>query len=140
MSEPLTHIARTGLPWRDATKTVCGHPINQYADGLVVNLADAQAMQCRLGQQRFALAICMTCANHVGNWAEWDNDPRVRMAREVTGGDFGKFDPVIVHELRAMAMLIERHRDEFDDAVAAFASGDVVTMRELRQRRARGAS
>lgn len=134
--EPLTHIARTSPPWRDASKTVCGRLISQYADGLVVNLADARAMQRRLGKQRFALAICMTCAHNVGNWAEWDDSPVRRMEREVTGGAFGRREPVIEHELRAIAALIDRHGDEFNELVESFASGDVVTMSDLRRKRA----
>lgn len=134
-SEPLTHVARTSLPWRDADRTVCGHPISQYAEGLVLNLADARAMARRLGQQRFALVICMTCANNAGRWAEWDDNPLMRMEREVTGGGFRKIDEQIVHELRAIGLLIMHHREEFDGLVESFASGDVVTMRDLRAMR-----
>lgn len=134
--EPLTHISRTPLPWRDPGKTVCGHPIAQYPDHLVVNLADARAMQKRLGKQRFALAICMTCAHNVGHWASWDENPFGRMQREVTGGGFGKREPELEAELRAIATLIAARRDEFDGLVAAFASGDVPTIQQLRQKRA----
>jgi len=135
--EPLTHIGRTSLPWREATKTVCGRLIADYADGLVVTLADAQAMQKRLGKQRFALAICMTCAHNVGNWAEWDSHPIARMEREVTGGRWGSPDPVLVAELRAIAALIDQHREDFDAMVAAYVSGDVVSVTELRNRKRR---
>lgn len=134
--EPLTHITRTALPWREATKTVCGHPVAQYPAGLVVNLADARVMQRRLGKQRFALAICMTCAHNVGHWVEWDENPIGRMEREVTGGAFGKREPVLEAELRAIAALIELHREEFDDLVSSYVNRDVVTMAQLRRQRA----
>lgn len=133
--EPLTHIARTPLPWRDATKTVCGHPVSQYADGLVLNLADAQAMLRRLGKQRMALVTCMTCAHNIGHWAEWDRDPVGRMERECSGGGYRRQEPMIEGELRAIAELIRLHRDEFDELVTAFTTGDVPTMQSLRQRR-----
>lgn len=135
--EPLTHITRTPLPWRDATKTVCGRPINQYPDSLVVNLTDARAMRRRLGQQRFALAICMTCAHNVDRWVDWDENPIARMEREVTGGGFGKREPTVEAELRAIAALIERHRAEFDEIVEGYVSGDVMTIAQLRNQRAR---
>lgn len=131
----LNHIARTSLPWRDADRTICGQPVNQYADGVVINLRDAHAMARRLGQQRFALVICMTCANNANRWTEWDANPLGRMEREVTGGGFRKIDPVIVAELRAMAALIAAHRDEFDDIVRSYVEGDVVTIGDLRSKR-----
>lgn len=134
--EPLTHIRRTPLPWRETHKTVCGRPVSQYPDDLVVTLEQAKAMQRRLGQQRFALAICMTCAHNVGHWVRWDDDPLGRMQREVTGGGFGKVEPEIVNELRAIALLIDAHREEFDGLVADFAGGGITTMAQLRQKRA----
>lgn len=133
---PLTHIARTPLPWRAATKTVCGKPVTNYPTERVIGLHDAVAMQRRMGTQRFALAICMTCANNVGHWAEWDSDPVGRMEREVTGGGFRKIEPVVEHELRAMAALIAGHREEFDAMVESYASGGVVSMSDLRKQRA----
>lgn len=136
-AEALTHITRTGLPWRAADRTVCGKPISQYPAQLVINLADAQAMQRRLGQQRFALAICMTCAHNVGHWAEWDANPVMRFQREVNGNGMGRdrHDELIERELRAIAALIAAHRDEFDDMVTALADGSVVTMQQLRRQR-----
>lgn len=138
-AEALTHITRTGLPWRDADKTVCGKPISQYRPELVVNLADALAMQRRLGKQRFALAICMTCAHHVDRWVEWDANPVRRFERELSGNGFngrGSDGELVERELRAIAALIAAHRAEFDDMVAALSDGSVVTMQQLRQKRA----
>lgn len=137
-AEALTHITRTDLPWRVADKTVCGKLISQYRPELVVNLADAHAMQRRLGRQRFALAICMTCANNVGGWAEWDTNPVMRFQRELNGNGFGRGsdDQLVERELRAIAALIAAHRAEFDDMVTALSDGSVVTMQQLRQKRA----
>lgn len=135
MTEPLTHIARPPLPWRESGLTICGHPVSQFGDGLVTNLADAHAAARRLGKQRFAMTHCMTCASNVSRWATWENDPAARMAREIGYLGMTKQEPVIVAELRAIALLIERHRDDFDELVEAHASGGVVTMQELRRRR-----
>lgn len=136
MSEPLTHIARPPLPWRESGKTICGHPAGQYVDGLVINIVDAHAAVRRLGKQRFAMTHCMTCAQNVGNWSTWEDDPRARMAREMGHLGMTKAEPVIEHELRAIALLIEAHRDEFDNLVQSYLSGDVVTMDSLRRSRA----
>jgi len=133
--QPLTHITRTPLPWREATKTVCGRPVTQYAVALVINRADAIAMSRRLGQQRFALVICMTCAHNHSRWVEWDESPVHRMEREVTGGAFGKREPELEAELRAIAALIVGHREEFDNLVESILRGDVVTISDLRRQR-----
>ena len=138
--EPLTHIARPPLPWRDSGLTICGKPVTQYADGLVVNIADARAAVRRLGKSRFAMTHCMTCANNADRWWTWEENPGARMAREIGYLGMTKAEPIIHTELRVMALLIERYRDEFDEMVEAHASGGVVTMQELRRRRSRGAS
>ena len=135
MSEPLTHIARPPLPWRESGKTICGHVVSQFAEGLVINLADAHAAARRLGTQRFALTHCMTCAQNVRNWSTWEDDPRARMAREMGHLGMTKAEPVIEHELRAIALLIDGHREEFDHLVHSFSSGGVVTMDSLRRAR-----
>ena len=137
MSEPLTHIARPPLPWRESGKTICGHPVGQYVDGLVINLADAHAAARRLGQQRFALTHCMTCASNARNWSTWEDNPRARLAREMGHLGMTKAEPIVEHELRAIALLIEAHRDEFDDLVQSYTSGDVVTLRRSRAKRVR---
>lgn len=131
--EPLTHIIRTPLPWRAADKTVCGRLVAEYRPELVITIEDARAMSKRLGQQRFALVICMTCAHHIGSWCRWEDNPLSRMEREVSGGGWGRVDPLIVAELRAIAALVEAHRDQFDAAVAAFVNGDVVDIKNLRK-------
>ena len=134
--EPLKHIARTPLPWRESGKTVCGKPISQYADGLVVGLEDAAVLSRRLGRQRFALVICMTCAHNADRWTQWEDSPIARMEREVTGGAFGRREPILEYELRSIADMIAAHRDEFNERVESYASGDVTTMADLRRKRA----
>lgn len=135
--QPLTHILRTPLPWRESGKTICGKPVGQYADGLVVNLPDAQATVRRLGKQRFALLFCMTCASNADRWSSWEDNPRGRLARELGYEGLTKTDPIIDHELRAIVRLIEVHRGEFDELVESYASGGIVTMASLRESRSR---
>lgn len=134
--EPLTHIARTPLPWRDSGKTICGKPISQYRDGLVLSIDDARAAIRRLGKQRFAMTHCMTCAHNAGRWSKWEDDPRGRLAREIGFEGMTKTEPLVTYELFAIARLIEEHRSEFDAIVESYASGDVVTIDSLRRARA----
>lgn len=138
--EPLKHIARTPLPWRESGKTVCGKPISQYVKGLVLSLEEAFALSRRLGAQRFALTHCMTCAHNANRWTRWEDSPVARMEREVTGGAFGKRESILEHELRSIADLIAAHREEFDERVESYANGDVTTMAGLRRKRAQRSS
>lgn len=136
--EPLRHILRTALPWRDTDTlhTVCGRPSSQYAPELVLTFDEARREAKRLGRQRTAMLFCMTCANRAGTWAKWDDDPVARMARECEkygAMGRGKDTSLVERELRAIGLLIEAHREEFDQLVADLAG--VTTMAELRQRR-----
>lgn len=144
-AEPLTHIARPPLPWRDSGLTICGRAVTEYAEGRVIQLTEAFAVAKRLGQQRFAMTHCMTCTNMASTiWTTWEVDPVARMSRELVspgrmpwnGPDQGQM-PVQQAELRAIADLILAHREEFDERVLAYRDGSVVTMTELRKRRLR---
>ena len=132
--QPLKHIIRTGLPWREATKTVCGKPVTQYAPGLVISIEEARTLVRQYGQQRAAFLMCMTCINHVSNWTTWERDPVARMARECERG-WGDPDPLVVAELRAIGILVERYRVDFDEVVAGIVAGDVVQFSDLRKQR-----
>ena len=112
--EPLKHITRTSLPWRDSKLTICGHPVNQFVEGLVLGRADALSAERRLGKTRFCMTHCMTCVNNFDRWLTWEQDPRGRLAREMGVVGMTKGEPVIVAELHAIAALIELHRSDFD--------------------------
>jgi len=118
--EPLTHIRRPNLPWRDDELTECGKPIGDIK-GSVLNRESAAVQLRRLGQQRFAMFHCMTCWNTARYNHGWDRSPSHVMAREVQRG--GRFTMNEVNqrmdaELRAIAALIEAHREEFDGFLA----------------------
>lgn len=112
MSEPLSHIQRTPLPWRESALTECGRPIAEMA--LVITVDEARRRAAEMGKQRFSLFHCMTCTHTVGSWPSWESDPLGRLSRE-SRGDLD----LVTKELRAIAALIEAHRDEFD----AFVEG-----------------
>lgn len=132
--EPLSHIIRTPLPWRDEQLTECGRPTNDC--GRVITVADARGAVKTLGKQRAAMMLCMTCANTCTRWATWDENPQARLAREVSQSTYHRGPRVaqINRELRAIALLIEEHRDEYDAAVAVL--GEAVSIDDLRAARA----
>lgn len=113
MKQPVDHILRPSLPWRQsAAMTECGY------DASKVSTLSRQQYVARLkdlGQQRAAMVTCMTCATTVRNWATWDDDPRQAIGREV---EWERRDnrrgQQLKDELIAIAALIDAHRDEFD--------------------------
>lgn len=138
--EPLRHIIRPPLPWREATLTVCGRPVGELDPHVVIGVDEAFEMRRRLGVQRLAVVICMTCASHHTNWSTWDRNPIRRMGSELSSTfsrKSGGTRTLVEAELRAVAALIAAHRDEFDSIVDGHVSGGVVTMGDLRKKRSR---
>src|SRR5664279_1178922 len=83
VTEQLTHIKRTQLPWRtDDGLTECGRDAAGY---LSVTRDDALVQFKKLGQQRFALVTCMTCMSrtNVQYRAEVDGDMLPVIFREL---------------------------------------------------------
>lgn len=124
MKEPVDHILRPQLPWRDEQPmTECG-----YDSAKVPTLTREQytARLRDLGQQRAAMLTCMTCANTFQRWSHWEGDPRKALGREIeweTGG--GMYRPRndrgyrLHDELLAIADLVAAHPGEFALSVAA---------------------
>lgn len=122
MKEPVDHIIRPQLPWRnDAGITECGYDASKVK---CLTRAEYFARLKEYGQQRSALLTCMTCSSTAARWGTWDDDPRKAIEREVQwetawgGDDRGQR---LRDELTAIALLIEAHREEFNRAVASFA-------------------
>jgi hypothetical protein len=125
MKEPVDHILRPQLPWRqgDGAITECGY------DGLQVKAITRKEYFQRLenmGQQRAALFTCMTCASTAKRWGTWDDDPGRALDREITwecGGAYWRDRDDrgfrLRDELLAIAALIDAHREEFDVLVSA---------------------
>lgn len=125
MKEPVDHILRSRLPWRDPNEgalTECGY------NAAKVNTISREAYFARLkdlGQQRTALMTCMTCADTAKRWGTWDDDPRLAMGREIEWERGGAYwtartdrGQLLKDELLAIAALVEAHREEFDGLLA----------------------
>ena len=133
MKEPVDHIERPRLPWREkeeASLTECG-----YAAVKVKTLTRSE-FQRRLGeygQQRTALLTCWTCMETARRWGAWDDDPRQAVEREIQWE--GRWNEDRGHrlrdELRAIAILINRHNPEFTKVVREIEG--IVDLRERKR-------
>lgn len=126
MKEPVDHIVRLRLPWRNADEgeiTECGYDASKVK---TITRTEFLERIKDLGRQRTAILTCMTCSETVHRWREvWDDDPRTLLGREIEwerGGSYrraGDRGQRLKDELFAIAELIEAHREEFDAAIAA---------------------
>ena len=124
MKEPVDHIIRPLLPWRnaDAAITECGFDATKVK---ALTRAEYFERLKELGQQRTAMLTCMTCGDTARRWHTWEDDPRQALAREVEWerGSYWRAredrGQRLKDELTAVAQLIEAHRDEFEGLVNA---------------------
>ena len=122
MMEPVDHVLRPKLPWRndEGAITECGY------DALKVKTLTREEFMARLkdmGEQRTAILTCMTCVQTATRWHAWEADPRAALQREIEWEHRGRWDKDdgrrrLVYELRAIAALVDTHRAEFEHAVA----------------------
>jgi len=121
MKEPVDHILRPHLPWREAQPiTECGYDASKVK---TLTRSEYRARLKDLGQQRTAMLTCMTCASTAGRHRTWDDDPREAMAREIEWEGSGRWAHLdrgerLKDELIAIAELVAAHREEFDAAVS----------------------
>lgn len=119
MKEPVDHILRPQLPWRDGGGiTECGYDASKVKtltrEEYLTRLKD-------LGQQRSAMLTCMTCGDTARRWGTWEDDPRKALEREIQWecGYYRHDRGVRLRdELNAVAEIIQAHREEFDAHIA----------------------
>ena len=113
MKEPVDHILRPCLPWREASiVTECGYNATN------VKTISREEFLVRLkeyGKQRTAMVTCMTCSNTAGRWGTWDDDPRQAIEREVSWENprIRGRGTALLDELKAIAEIIDLHPEEF---------------------------
>lgn len=134
MSEDLriVHVLRPPLPWRRSQpRTECGLTTEVGSD----HVETREQFKARLkleGDRRARFSTCQTCLDTAQRWPSWDEDPAKCLERELPR--WGQKQPVDVRqELRAVAMIVERHREEFDELVADMEA--VVPLQAGRDRR-----
>lgn len=132
MADPLDHIERPTLPWRnDPPLTECGLRSDSYPT-LTRDEFDARLKS--YGQQRTALTTCMTCVQTAGRWRTWRGDPVEALGREVERARYRTREDGglrLRRELLAIELLIAAHRDEFDETIAGLA--DTVSLDSRRK-------
>lgn len=106
----IDHIERPRLPWRNGgTTTECGLPAANHP---VITRDVFLARVKELGQQRAAMVTCMTCFQTARHWPTWEEDPGHMLGRETSLNSY-RSTP-LDNELRAIALLVANHREEFD--------------------------
>lgn len=122
MKEPVDHILRPRLPWREVVGiTECGYDASK-----VKTLTRDEYFQRvkDLGQQRAAMLTCMTCSDTAKRWGTWEKDPRRALEREIEWEctrwheDRGRGQR-LKDELFAIAAMIDAHGEEFASLVNA---------------------
>lgn len=128
MKQPVDHIVRPRLPWRDPAEpaiTECGYEASK------VKTLTREEFAARLkdyGRQRAGLVTCMTCMQTAERRPTWDDDPRLAVSREVewevqwwtsTQGPRETNGHRLKDELLALAALAAAHPEEFRQHIAA---------------------
>lgn len=131
MAEQLDHVVRSAPPWREASaQTECGRPVTDVASALS---RDAMIVKVRQqGKQRAAMSSCMTCWSAATRHKTWDEDPVDAIRRETQYG--ARTEALFREELRAIAVLVAAHADEFAELLAGLRT--TVNLDEVRRRRA----
>lgn len=124
MKEPVDHIERPTLPWRTGqTLTECGLGAVHVR---TMTRTDYSRRLKEWGQQRTAITTCVTCYNTARRHGTWEEDPRQAVEREIAWEGNGRWShnergTQFRDELKAIAILIERHKDEFTELCAGLA-------------------
>lgn len=138
MKDPVDHILRPRLPWRqsdDGAITECGYDASKVK---TLTRSEFFQREKELGKQRTAMLTCMTCSDTARRWGTWDDDPRLALQREIEwerGASYWRSrddrGQRLKDELTAIAALIEAHRDEFETTIS-----ENVSRREWLERKA----
>lgn len=135
--DPLKHIERPRLPWQADYLTECGRRADDFREGLVLGRVEVKALVAEHGKQRMTFLLCITCLNRSNySFDSWEVNPAAVMRRHCDRAGSGSDPQMPLNvELRALALLVEAHREEFDQAVEALSSLDNLTAKRLAKRR-----
>lgn len=153
------HVRRPAPIWRtEAEYTECGRRLDAYPADRLIDSAELDRRVRQWGKQRASFSVCMTCWQTVGRWRSDRDDPILVTVRELEyvrhepfGGDLSTIRPDVaekiredrvrrarvVAELRALAALVDKYRDEFDATVASLDEVDTLSERRAQRRKRR---
>lgn len=119
----LHHVLRHQPPWRPnpTPRAECGRETTD--SDLVWTQEEFGTQLAELGLQRLSLHVCMVCMNTLMNrnryrQPHWGRNPVEIIHRETL--DYvrsGRVDGPLADELRALALLAQRHADEFNQTL-----------------------
>lgn len=128
--EPRDHVRRPELPWRASTLTECGKAITDVKAW--IERDELAARVKKHGQARTAFTVCMTCWHTAQRWPTFTQSPVQALRREVYNG-YVRDEAQLAAELRGIAALVDKYRDEFDAFLAGLA--DTSSLEEHRRQR-----
>jgi hypothetical protein len=141
LDAPHRHLVRAAPGWRRPDQTECGRPIADVVT--VVTRDEARQLITKYGKARSAFILCQACILHEKG-VTWDNDPIATLFRELEsvrfarysedGGRRGARHEQLTRELRAIATLIEAHREEFDTLIGDL--GGAIDLQKHRRAKA----
>jgi hypothetical protein len=134
---PLGHIARELPPWRTESVTECGRAAKDVARTLTRD--EAAALVKRLGRQRSAMQLCMTCVSASDRNRSWRVSPSAVIRRDVESYGWRGHGArnLLDGELEAIAALIDAHRSEFNGYLAGLGETADLAARRAAKRRPR---
>jgi hypothetical protein len=83
------------------------------------------------GQQRAAMSTCMTCWGTASRHDTWAGKPSSVLARDVYARDGSD---LLDRELRALALLVEAHPDEFADTMESLGLATPFRAQQAKRR------
>lgn len=144
----ISHIERPELPWRkpEQRMTECGLVAASFP---TIPRHEFVERWKQWGRQRTAIMTCVTCFQTAQHYAPWALDPLDGIERAMRGerhyrsyGNLFETERTIPApntplrlELRAMAILVERHKDEFEGLLTGL--GNAIDLNERRLERIR---
>lgn len=111
----LAHIQRSRCPWEQPDLTECGRAVVEFAR--VVSRDQALARFREIGATRARYEFCVTCWETADRHSTWEADPLAAIGRLPNAWASGERAIRARAELRALGLLVEAHREEFDAAV-----------------------
>lgn len=116
----LFHVKRGDLPWRTATLTECGIKIDKNP---TITRGELLERIRRKGDRKTELQCCQTCWStsnryHWGhNERDTDEEMMWTLHREIQRPRRAAHDGHLGPELRALGLLVDVHREEFEELV-----------------------
>lgn len=139
-SDAVAHILRPKPPWSAVDLTVCGRAAGDVAK--LATIPEVAAYAKKHGKKRTYFDYCVTCVERTYQWT-WIDHPMDILREYVDAGRYGRSPgrreaaERIEREVHALAVLVERHREEFESLAATHDDVPDLTTRRRATRQQR---